>query len=166
MMKKTLLFLFILNVTFCSNLVAQTSIQDKYTIEDGGADYLADYIINLYKKGRFDGIKLLDMNNATYMISAGTVTMSDYKKTSSMRRVAKLRAKSNIIKFINEGSQLTNEMFDFYEEGEKNGRSNYEAYFKEITTEKSSGFVGGMQTLSTFKHESDFIYIIYKKIIQ
>ena len=81
-----------------------------------------------------------------------------------MRRVAELRAKRNIINFINEGSKLTTEMFDFYEEGEKNGRSNYETYFKQITTEKANGFVGGMQTLATFKHDTDFIYVIFKKI--
>ena len=28
----------------------------------------------------------------------------------------------------------------------KNGRSNYETYFKQVSTEKAKGFVGGMQT--------------------
>ena len=163
-MKKIIILLIGLSFSFNPNLIAQSSSQDKYIINDGGADYLADYIIGLYKKGRFDGIKILDMNNETYMISAGTVTMSDYKKTSSMRRVAEIRAKRNIINFINEGSQLSTEMFDLYEEGEKNGRSNYETYFQEITTDKASGFVSAMQTLATFKHEKDFIYIIFKKI--
>ena len=30
---------------------------------------------------------------------------------------------------------------------------------------KANGFVGGMQTLATFKHDTDFIYVIFKKII-
>ena len=165
-MKKIFILSFIILLNFNFNLTAQNSTEKNHIIDDGGADFLADYIIGLYKKGRFDGIKILDMNNETYMISAGTVTMSDYKKTSSMRRVSELRAKRNIINFINEGSRLSTEMFDLYEEGEKNGKSNYEAYFKEITSEKASGFVSGMQTLATFKHDKDFIYIIYKKIKQ
>ena len=164
---KKIIFTITVLFLISTNLSSQTlTPQDKYIIDDGGADILGDYIVGLYKKGRFDGIKILEMNNESYMISAGTVTISDYKKTSSMRRVAEMRAKRNIINFINEGSELTTEMFDFYEEGEKNGRSYYETYFKQVSTEKAKGFVGGMQTLVTFKHNTDFIYVIFKKINQ
>jgi len=165
-MKKITFLFFALTFCFNTNLNAQSSSQESYIIDDGGADFLGDYIVGLYKKGRFDGIKILEMNNESYMISAGTVSISDYKKTSSMRRVAELRAKRNVINFINEGSKITTEMFDFYEEKEKNNRSYYETYFKQITSDKASGFIAGMQTLATFKHNKDFIYIIYKKINQ
>jgi len=162
-MNKIIILLIGLSFSFNSNLIAQSSSQ-KYIIDDGGADFLADYIIGLYKKGRFDGIKLLDMNNESYMISAGTVTISDYKKTSSMRRVAELRAKRNIINFQNEGEEVTSEMLDLVVEGEKNNRSFYEDYYSSKITSKASGFINGMQTLTTFKHENDFIFIIYTKL--
>ena len=78
---KKIIFTITVLFLISTNLSSQTlTPQDKYIIDDGGADILGDYIVGLYKKGRFDGIKILEMNNESYMISAGTVTISDYKK--------------------------------------------------------------------------------------
>jgi len=165
---KILHLLLILTLLFFNKgVISQTSSNSnpqEYIINDNGSSVLADYITNLYKKGQFDGIKLLDMNNESYMISAGTVTISSYKSTSSRRRVAEIRAKRNIVNFVNEGAEVTTEMLDLVEMKEKNDRYDYKSYYSEKTTSKASGFVSAMQTLTTFKHENDFIYIIYTKL--
>tara|TARA_B110001450_G_C17664302_1_gene498802 strand:- start:4131 stop:4631 length:501 start_codon:yes stop_codon:yes gene_type:complete len=166
MKKSTFLFFSLLvSILYSEYIYSKPNlIIQQYTISDNGASYLADYIIKQYKEGKFDGIKFIDMNNESYMISAGTVKISDYKSTSSMRRVAEIRAKRNIINFENEGSEVTGEMIDLVDVKGNNNSVDLKEFFSDIVSEKASGFVAGMQTLTTFKFEEDLIYVIYKKI--
>jgi hypothetical protein len=126
---------------------------------------LAVYITNLYNHTPFEGVKIIDEKNTSYLVSLSIQAESSHKTTSTKNRIAQIKARRNAMVFLS-GSTITSE--SIIKTGETitdNSVSYYETYFDEIK-ENSAGFLEGMQVLTTFKSSNgkEYIYVIYKKL--
>lgn len=126
---------------------------------------LAEYITNLYNESPFEGVKIVEEKDVSYLISLSVQVVSGHKTSSTKNRVAQIKARRNAMVFLN-GSNITSETI--IKTGEtitNNNVTYYETYMDEIK-ENAAGFLDGMQVLTTFTSNNgkEYIYIIYKKL--
>ena len=153
----------ILLCAFAFSLVAQTDFQDNTIMKKN--EELAKYITNLYNESPFEGVKIIEGKDVSYLISLSIQVVSGHKTSSTKNTVANVKARRDAMLFLN-GSNITSETIIKTEEAIKNNSvSYYETYIDEIN-ENSAGFLDGMQVLTTFTSSNgkEYIYIIYKKL--
>ena len=153
----------ILLCAFAFSLVAQTDFQDNTIMKKN--EELAKYITNLYNENPFEGVKIIEGKDVSYLISLSIQVVSGHKTSSTKNTVANVKARRDAMRFLN-GSNITSETIIKTEEAIKNNSvSYYETYIDEIN-ENSAGFLDGMQVLTTFTSNNgkEYIYIIYKKL--
>ncbi len=159
MKTRSLTILFLLSTLL---LVAQTDDGfDAAKIKQN--DKLAQYVTNLYNKSPFVGVKIVEGKDVSYLISLSVQTVSGNINTTN--RIAQVKARRNAMQFLN-GSNITSEQIMRTEETVTNNSvSYYETYIDKIN-ENSTGFLAGMQLLTTFTSNNgkDYIYIIYTKL--
>ena len=153
----------ILLCAFAFSLVAQTDFQDNTIMKKN--EELAKYITNLYNESPFEGVKIIEGKDVSYLISLSIQVVSNHKTSSTKNRVAQIKARRNAMVFLN-GSNITSETI--IKTGEtitNNSVTYYETYMDEIK-ENAAGFLDGMQVLTTFTSNNgkEYIYIIYKKL--
>lgn len=157
------------NYLFVTCLVLVTTIAYTQTVmelpvNESNAE-LANYIKNKYLSEPFEGVKILETTNGTYLVSLGVVSTADYKDQSSKDRVAVIKARRNVLQYL-QGSIVTSEQILTTSESiTAKGVSYYEQYMDKIT-ESSAGFVDGMTTLTTFnsKDNKEYIHAIYSQL--
>ena len=163
------LILVILLFAFSPAIVAQTNngVSNNYQankIKKKNKE-LAKYITNLYNESPFEGVKIVEEKDASYLISLSIQVVSGHKTSSTQNRVAQIKARRNAMVFLN-GSNITSQtILKTGETVTNNSVSYYETYMDEIK-ENAAGFLDGMQVLTTFTSNNgkEYIYIIYKKL--
>jgi len=126
---------------------------------------LGNFVQRMFEASPFEGVKVIEDYNNTYMISLAMLERSKYSSELVMNKVAAAKARSNVNKFLN-GTQLST---DFYVQTEKiksDSTVTKEMITYDIIREKSYGIVESMKVLTTFNADDDkyYIYIIFKEI--
>lgn len=127
---------------------------------------LTNSIKRMYNNEPFTGVKIIEDYEHNYLISVVLLEKSKYKNTSTMNRVAHVKAQSQASAFLN-GSNI--EMNFIVKTTEKRSEKAKEVTVEtlEYIKENSVGFVNGLELLSNFdslNEEGKVVFIFIKKI--
>lgn len=128
-------------------------------------EQLAKYITQLYNSNPFEGVKIVEEKDVSYLLSLSVQVVSGHKTSSTMNRVAHIKASRNAMVFLNGSNIISETIIKTGETVTNNSVSYYETYIDEIK-ENAAGFLDGMQVLTTFTSNNgkEYIYIIYKEL--
>lgn len=117
-----------------------------------GQSYNADkisftnFIIRMYENAPFEGVRIVEDNDRTFLVSILSLEQSKYKDASVMNRVASVKSQSQASKFFN-GSNVSSDMVIKISTTEQGDVSSTEIV--ETIKENSAGYVKSMELLST-----------------
>lgn len=125
---------------------------------------LAKFIERMYNSSPFEGCRIVDDYDNSYLISVVELDKSRYKTSSVMNRIAQVKSQRNAGEFFN-GSQSYSEITIRTPKSEEKGGSKEITETYEIIRTNSTGFVQQMALLTSFEsNESMSVFIFYKKI--
>ncbi len=127
---------------------------------------LAKFIERMYNSSPFEGCRIVDDYDNSYLLSVVELDKSRYKTSSVMNRIAQVKSQRNAGEFFN-GSQSYSEITIRTPKSEEKGGSKEITETYEIIRTNSTGFVQQMALLTSFEsNESMSVFIFYKKINQ
>ncbi len=141
---------------FVTNLSAQDFNSDKTA--------LSNFVRRMYESTKFEGVKIVEDYNSKYIVSLVVLEKAKYTSSSTMNRVANLKARSNANIFVN-GSNITSDMIVRTTEAKDSSKTSLTT-MEETIKENASGFVEGMELLNSFDtdDEKQFVYIVYREL--
>lgn len=147
------LFLGHLNVTY-----AQSFGDDKVS--------MGNFVKRMYNQTPFDGVKILDDYEDTYLVSVVTMLKASYPNESAMNRVAQVKAQSQASTFIN-GATISMDMFITTRESRTVGDSTAPIVETvERIKQQAVGFSQGLEMLTNFDHkdETRMVFVFIRKM--
>jgi len=151
-MKKILIF-----IMFLSSLVVSAQSYDEDRI------ILSNFVERLYNNAPFEGCRIIDDYDHSYLLSVVLLDKAKYKVPSAMNRVAQVKSQRNAGEFLN-GTQSYSE-FTIKTPKSENKDSIDVSETIEVIKSSSTGFVQQMQLLTTFdESENNKVYVFYKQI--
>lgn len=152
---KKLLFYLALYFSFCS-CFAQGYDDERIN--------LAMFIERMYNNEPFDGCRIVDDYDNSYMLAVVVLDKSKYQNTMAMNRVAQVKSQRTAGEFFN-GSQSYTEMVIRTPRSEEKGGDPAMVETMEIIKVNSIGYVKQMQLLTTFDGEDNTkVYVYYKTV--
>ena len=126
---------------------------------------LGKFIERMFNNAPFEGCRIVDDYDNSYLISVVELDKSKYKTASVMNRVAQVKSQRNAGEFFN-GTQSYSEITILTPKSEeKGGKDMAEVY--EIIRTNTTGFVQQMALLTIFESENrTSVFVFYKKINQ
>ena len=126
---------------------------------------LAKFIERMYNSSPFEGCRIVDDYDNSYLLSVVELDKSKYKTSSVMNRVAQVKSQRNAGEFFN-GTQSYSEItIRTPKSEEKGGKEMSKTY--EIIRTNSTGFVQQMALLTNFENNDGFtVFVYYKKVNQ
>lgn len=125
---------------------------------------LAKFIERMYNSSPFEGCRIVDDYDNSYLLSVVELDKSKYKTSSVMNRIAQVKSQRNAGEFFN-GTQSYSEITIRTPKSEEKGGSKEMAETYEIIRTNSMGFVQQMALLSQFEsNESMTVFVFYKKV--
>ena len=125
---------------------------------------LATFIERMYNSSPFEGCRIVDDYDNSYLLSVVELDKSKYKTSSVMNRIAQVKSQRNAGEFFN-GSQSYSEITIRTPKSEEKGGSKEMAETYEIIRTNSTGFVQQMALLTQFEsNESMTVFVFYKKV--
>ena len=125
---------------------------------------LAKFIERMYKSSPFEGCRIVDDYDNSYLLSVVELDKSKYKTTSVMNRVAQVKSQRNAGEFFN-GTQSYSEITIRTPKSEEKGGSKEMAETYEIIRTNSTGFVQQMALLTNFESNGGMaVFVFYKKV--
>ena len=128
---------------------------------------LAKFIERMYNNKPFEGCRIVDDYDNSYLLSVVKLDKSKYKTSSVMNRVAQVKSQRDAGEFLN-GTQSYSEItIRTPKSEEKGGSEKMEEVYEEIRT-NSTGFVKQMSLLTNFESNEDgmMVFVFYKKVNQ
>ncbi len=124
----------------------------------------SNFVKRMYESTNFEGVKIVEDYNSKYLISLVVLEKAKYSSSSTMNRVANVKARSNANIFVN-GSNITSDMIIKTSET-KDSSNNSITSMEEIIKENANGFIEGMELLNSFDSEDgkQFVYIVYREL--
>lgn len=152
-MRKVLLSMML--CCFASMMYAQSFDQERIA--------LSKFIERMYNSSPFEGCRIVDDYDNSYLLSVVELDKSKYKTSSVMNRIAQVKSQRNAGEFFN-GTQSYSEItIRTPKSEEKGGGQMTEAY--EIIRTNSTGFVQQMELLTNFEsNEGMSVFVFYKKV--
>lgn len=148
------IFLLAILFLFSNNVSAQGYDQERVQ--------LVKFIERMYNNAPFDGCRIVDDYDNSYLLSVVALDKSKYKTVQIMNRVAEVKSQRNAGEFFN-GSQSYTEMTIKTPKGEKHESDMTEVY--ELIRVNSIGYVKQMQLLTSFGDATGmFVFVYYKKV--
>lgn len=124
---------------------------------------LANFIERMYNNAPFDGCRIVDDYDNSYLLSVVALDKAKYKTPHVMNRVAEVKSQRNAGEFFN-GSQSYTEMTIRTPKSEEKGESNMTEVY-EIIRVNSIGYVRQMQLLTSFDDNSGMkVFVFYKNV--
>lgn len=156
-MKMKLHLLNTLFIIFALNSNAQSFDEDRIV--------LSQFIERLYNNAPFEGCRIIDDYDNSYLLSVVALDASNYKTSSALNRVAQVKSQRNAGEFFN-GTQSISEFVVKTTKGEKQGKkANVISETFEMVKSNSTGFVQQMQLLTTFDNaEQQKVFVFYKEL--
>lgn len=126
---------------------------------------LAKFVERMYNNVPFEGCRIVDDYDSSYLLSVVELDKSKYKTNSVMNRVAQVKSQRNAGEFFN-GTQNYSEITIRTPKSEEKGSAAMaDAY--EIIRTNSMGFVQQMALLTLFERNSGTaVFVFYKKVNQ
>jgi len=126
---------------------------------------LAKFIERMFNNAPFEGCRIVDDYDNSYLLSVVELDKSKYKTSSVMNRVAQVKSQRNAGEFFN-GTQSYSEItIRTPKSEEKGGKEMAETY--EIIRTNSTGFVQQLALLSQFESKNGTtVFVFYKKVNQ
>lgn len=154
---KTIAILFVLYfVSICNYANAQGYDEDRIN--------LAMFIERMYNNEPFDGCRIVDDYDNSYMLAVVILDKAKYKDKMSMNRVAQVKSQRTAGEFFN-GSQSYTEMVIRTPRSKEKGGDPALVETMEIIKVNSVGYVRQMQLLTSFDSEDNTkVYVYYKKV--
>ena len=146
--------LLILFIGMTTNIFAQGYDQERIQ--------LANFIERMYNNAPFDGCRIVDDYDNSYLLSIVALDKSKYKTPQIMNRVADVKSQRNAGEFFN-GSQSYTEMTIKTPKGEEHESDMTEVY--ELIRTNSIGYVRQMQLLTSFEDSTGMMVFVYYKRI-
>lgn len=124
---------------------------------------LAKFIERMYNSSPFEGCRIVDDYDNSYLLSVVELNKSKYKTNSVMNRIAQVKSQRNAGEFFN-GTQSYSEItIRTPKSEEKGGKEMAETY--EIIRTNSIGFVQQMELLTNFEiKDGTAVFVYYKKV--
>lgn len=124
---------------------------------------LAKFIERMYNNSPFEGCRIVDDYDNSYLLSVVELDKSKYKTSSVMNRVAQVKSQRNAGEFFN-GTQSYSEITIRTPKSEEKGnREMAETY--EIIRTNSTGFVQQLALLTQFEsNNGTVVFVFYKKV--
>jgi hypothetical protein len=149
---KRILLLNLLSIVFVSSF-AQSYNEDKTA--------LANFLTRMYKSSPFEGVRVVDDYEQSYLLSVLSLDPSKYPDERAMNRVASVKAMSQASRFFN-GSNIRSELI--IRTSEKSDGSGDTEIIENIR-ENSVGYVKALEELTNFKGKDNRkVFIFYKKL--
>ena len=151
---KKVLILFLLILPFSS--FAQNYDEERIN--------LALFIERMYNNAPFDGCRIIDDYDNSYLLSVVSLDKAKYKSMQTMNRAAQVKSQRNAGEFFN-GTQTYSEfIIQTPLSIEKNKIINISESI-ELIKSNSSGYVRQMQLLTSFEDNMGLmVFVYYKKI--
>lgn len=146
--------LLILFIGMTTNIFAQGYDQERIQ--------LANFIERMYNNAPFDGCRIVNDYDNSYLLSIVALDKSKYKTPQIMNRVADVKSQRNAGEFFN-GSQSYTEMTIKTPKGEEHESDMTEVY--ELIRTNSIGYVRQMQLLTSFEDSTGMMVFVYYKRI-
>lgn len=125
---------------------------------------LAMFIERMYNNEPFDGCRIVDDYDNSYMLAVVVLDKGKYQNTLAMNRVAQVKSQRTAGEFFN-GSQSYTEMVIRTPRSEEKGGDPAMVETMEIIKVNSIGYVKQMQLLTTFDGEDNTkVYVYYKTV--
>lgn len=141
---------------FASMMYAQSFDQERIA--------LAKFIERMYNNSPFEGCRIVDDYDNSYLLSVVELDKSKYKTSSVMNRLAQVKSQRNAGEFFN-GTQSYSGITIRTPKSEEKGGSKEMAETYEIIRTNSTGFVQQMELLANFESsEGMLVFIFYKKV--
>ena len=154
-MRKTLLTM----VLCCISIMMYAQSFDQERIA------LAKFIERMYNNSPFEGCRIVDDYDNSYLLSVVELDKSKYKMVSVMNRVAQVKSQRNAGEYFN-GTQNYSEITIRTPKSEKKGGANMAETYEIIRT-NSIGFVQQMALLTNFENNDGVtVFVYYKKVNQ
>ena len=140
---------------FASVMYAQSFDQERIA--------LAKFIERMYNNSPFEGCRIVDDYDNSYLLSVVELDKSKYKTSSVMNRIAQVKSQRNAGEFFN-GTQSYSEItIRTPKSEEKGGAQMAETY--EIIKTNSTGFVQQMELLTNFESDEGMSVFVFYKIV-
>ena len=155
-MKKIFL---LFTVVFCSITVYSQDYNSEKTT-------LTNFLKRMYNSAPFTGVKVVEDYENNYLISVVLLEKSKYSSSSTMNRVAQVKAQSQANTFLN-GSHIDMDLVVTTTEKRSDKAQEVTVETVEKIKEKGYGFVKGLELLSNFdsqQEEGMMVFIYFKKI--
>lgn len=114
----------------------------------------------MYNDSQFEGVKVFTDYQNTYLLSVVLLDTKKYPDSSTMNRVASVKATSQASKFFN-GSRITSDCIIRTVEKPDN---TIESVIEETINENSTGYINMMELLTSFESDNHYVFIYGKKI--
>lgn len=138
----------------------------KLSAQDFNSDKtaLANFVRRMYESTKFEGVKIVEDYNLKYIVSLVVLEKEKYTSSSTMNRVANVKARSNANIFVN-GSNITSDMIARTTEAKDSSKTSLTT-MEETIRENANGFVEGMELLNSFDTDDakQFVYIVYREL--
>ena len=127
---------------------------------------LAKFIERMYNNSPFEGCRIVDDYDNSYLLSVVELDKSKYKTISIMNRIAQVKSQRNAGEFFN-GTQSYSEITIRTPKSEEKGGSKEIAEAYEVIRTNSTGFVQQMSLLTNFDSDNTtIVFVFYRKINQ
>lgn len=121
---------------------------------------LSKFIERMYNSSPFEGCRIVDDYDNSYLLSVVELDKSKYKTTSVMNRVAQVKSQRNAGEFFN-GTQSYSEITIRTPKSEEKGGSKEMAETYEIIRTNSTGFVQQMALLTQFESNESMTVFVF-----
>jgi hypothetical protein len=123
---------------------------------------LSNFLKRMYNNTAFEGVKIVEDYDNSYLISVVSLEQSKYNNESTMSRVAQIKARQQASVFLN-GSSISSDLLIQVSETKKTTGTESVVKTIESIREHSVGFVQGMELMINFLSAKDpermvFIY--------
>jgi len=127
---------------------------------------LTNFVIRMYKAKPFEGVKIIDDYDHSYLLSVLSLETKKYTSETIMTRVAEVKSQSQANRFFN-GSIIEMDMIIKTNETKNtDGTSESTVNMIEKIKENSMGFVQGMEQMANFQINNGerTLFIYYRKM--
>lgn len=124
---------------------------------------LSKFIERMFNNAPFEGCRIVDDYDNSYLLSVVKLDKSRYKTGSVMNRLAQVKSQRNAGEFFN-GTQSYSEITIRTPKSEERGEKEMAETYEIIRT-NSTGFVQQMELLTNFESkEGAAVFVFYKKV--
>ena len=140
-----------LTIIFASLILLLSGLSAKAQSYNAERTALTNFLVRMYNSAPFEGVKVVDDYDNTYLLSVLTLDKSKYPNESTINRVASVKAMSQASRFFN-GSNITSDII--IRTSEKSDGSGDTEIIENIK-ENSVGYVKQLEMLTNFSAKQD-----------